>query len=309
MPLAAVLEPLLRGPGGHIVAAVLGAMFGSFANVCIVRWPPTDDHPHGRSIIKPGSHCPSCGHAVRWYDNIPIVSYLLLRGRCRDCGTSFSPRYLLVEAATGLLFLALYHLYVVVLAPWDPLPLRLSRFVIAAAFAFVMVVITFIDLDHKLILNKVTYPSIVAFYGLSLLLPDHSWWQGLVGAAVGYGVIRGVADGYHLLTGRRGLGYGDGKLLAVVGAYQGWQAVMVSLFLGSLIGSVISITYLSVARARARLGAAGDGEGGEGGGAGDDQVPSLRHTEIPFGPFLAAGALAVLFLEPWLRVSFSILYS
>jgi len=293
-PTSPELEALLRGPAAHALAAILGALFGSFANVCIYRWPPTDEHPDGRSVVRPGSHCGACGTPIRWYDNIPFLSYFLLRGRCRSCKATFSPRYLLVEGATAILFAAVYHLDVVVLSPFDPPSVRLLRFGIAAAFVFVMVVITFIDLDHKLILDKVTFPAIPIFYGLSLFLPENDWRHGLVGAVVGYGVIRLVSDGYYLLTKRHGLGYGDGKLLAVVGAYLGWRAVVVSLFLGSMLGAVIGSIALTVSRRKQ-------------GAAGDD-VP-LRHVEIPFGPFLAAAAIAYAFLEPWLRLHFAVLYT
>ncbi len=275
-------EPTLTGWMGHVFAAVLGALFGSFANVCIVRWPPTDDHPDGRSVVKPGSHCPRCGAAIRWYDNVPVLSYFALRGRCRACRAEFSGRYAFVEAATAMLFVAVYHLEVVLLYPGDLLPLRLARFAIAAAFVFVLIVISFIDLDTKLILNRITYPAIPIFYGLGLVLPERAWYHGLVGAAVGYGLIRLVADGYYLLTRRRGLGYGDGKLLAVVGAYLGWQAVVASLFLGSMLGSVIGGAVLVWSR---RAGPAPEG----------DDAPKLRHVEIPFGPFLSLGALEYLF--------------
>ena len=293
-PISPELEALLRGPAAHVLAAILGALFGSFANVCIVRWPPTDEHPGGRSVVRPGSHCGACGTPIRWYDNIPLLSYFLLRGQCRSCKAAFSPRYLLVEGATAILFAAVYHLDVAVLSPFDPPSVRLLRFGIAAAFVFVMVVITFIDLDHKLILDKVTFPAIPIFYGLSLFLPENDWRHGLIGAVVGYGVIRLVADGYYLLTKRHGLGYGDGKLLAVVGAYLGWRAVVVSLFLGSMLGAVIGTVALTVSRRK---------QGAEG-----DDVP-LRHVEIPFGPFLAAAAIAYAFLEPWLRLHFAVLYT
>lgn len=292
--MSADLEALLRGPAAHALAAVLGALFGSFANVCIVRWPPTDEHPEGRSVVRPGSHCGACGTPIRWYDNIPLLSYVTLRGHCRACKASFSPRYLLVEGATAILFAAVYHLNVVLLHPFDLPQLRLLRFVIAAAFVFVMVVITFIDLDHKLILDKITYPAIPIFYGLSLTLPENDWRHGLVGAVVGYGVIRLVSDGYYLLTRRHGLGYGDGKLLAVVGAYLGWRAVVVSLFVGSMLGAVIGSVALVVARRKQAPAA--------------DDVP-LRHVEIPFGPFLAAAAIAYAFLEPWLRLHFWVMYN
>jgi leader peptidase (prepilin peptidase)/N-methyltransferase len=95
------LLALAQSPAALIAAFLLGTLWGSFANVCIYRWPPTDEHPHGRSVVAPGSHCGACGKPVRWYDNVPILSWLWLRGRCRDCQTSFSARYVLVEALTG----------------------------------------------------------------------------------------------------------------------------------------------------------------------------------------------------------------
>jgi leader peptidase (prepilin peptidase)/N-methyltransferase len=292
MPPDEVLEPWARGAFGHAVVFVLGALFGSFANVCIARLPPTEAHPRGRSIVKPGSHCMACGKPVRWYDNIPLLSWLLLRGRCRDCGASFSARYLLVEAATGALFVAAWNLCIVAGFPDDPLPGRTLRFVIYAAFLLALVVITFIDLDHKLILDKITYPAIPVFYGLGLLLPENRWWDGLAGAAAGYGIVRLIADGYYYLTGREGMGYGDGKLLAVIGALLGWQAVAAALVIGSLAGSIIGITVLLVLRARRPPPA--EGEGGE--------PPPLRHAELPFGPFLVTGAVVYLFLHPQIEV-------
>ncbi len=289
MPPDEVLEPFARGAFGYAFAFVLGTLFGSFANVCIARMPPTEEHPRGRSIVRPGSHCQACGQPVRWYDNLPLISWLLLRGRCRSCGAAFSARYLLVEAATGVLFVAAWH-FCLIAFPGDPLSLRALRFVIYATYLLVLVVITFIDLDHKLILDRITYPAIPAFYGLSLLLPEHTWWDGLVGATVGYGLIRLIADGYYHLTGREGMGYGDGKLLALIGALHGWQAVAASLVVGSVTGSIIGVTVLAVARARRPPPAPGE------------EQPPLRHTELPFGPFLVIGAMVHLFLHPQIEV-------
>jgi leader peptidase (prepilin peptidase)/N-methyltransferase len=110
LPPDEVLEPLLTGAGAYVVVFVLGTLFGSFANVCIYRWPPSDAFPTGCSVVRPGSHCGACGKPVRWFDNVPIVAWLWLRGRCRDCGARFSARYLLVEAATAILFVATWHL-------------------------------------------------------------------------------------------------------------------------------------------------------------------------------------------------------
>jgi leader peptidase (prepilin peptidase) / N-methyltransferase len=289
MPPDAVLEGYLLGPIGYVTVAVLGALFGSFANVCILRMPPTEEHPKGRSVARPGSHCGSCGAPIRGYDNIPILSYLWLRGRCRRCGAEFSARYMFVEAATAMIFVALYHLALGPAFAGDELSIAVYRFLVYAAFAFVLVVITFIDLDHKLILDKITYPAIPLFYLLGLALPERGPWDGVLGAAVGYGIIRAISDGYYFMTKREGLGYGDGKLLALVGALLGWQAVVASLFLGSILGSVIGVTAIAVARARDRKPRGDDGEVEE---------VALRHVELPFGPFLAAAALVYVFAWP-----------
>jgi leader peptidase (prepilin peptidase)/N-methyltransferase len=287
---------LLAGPVAYGLAFVLGALFGSFANVCIVRLPPTDEHPRGRSVVSPGSHCGACQAPVAWYDNLPLLSYVILRGCCRRCGAEFSPRYLLVEAATGMIFVAVYHLTVVLGVADAELGDRLIRFAVYAAFSVVMVVIAFIDLDHKLILNKITYPAIPIVYGLAQLLPENSWREGLIGAAVGYGIVRAIADGYWLVFRREGMGYGDGKLLAIVGALLGWKAVVATLFLGAFYGAVVNVPLLLVARLRGK--SAGEGEG-----AGEEPT-SLRHVEVPFGPALAAAAISFLFLEGWLELHF-----
>jgi leader peptidase (prepilin peptidase)/N-methyltransferase len=317
MPPDEVLEPFALSPGAYVTVFVLGTLFGSFANVCIYRWPPTDEHPKGRSVVKPGSHCFSCGKPVRWYDNVPLLAYLWLRGACRDCGATFSPRYLLVEAALGILFVAIYHHTMALAYIDEPMSVRSLRFMVGAAFLFVLVVIAFIDLDHKLILDKMTYPSVPLFYGLGMLLPEAQWYQGLIGAAVGYGVIRIISDGYYYLTGREGLGYGDGKLLAIIGALLGWKAVFFSLFAGSLLGSVIGITAIVIVRARGPEPVADDvdsvveapsetadavQEDGEAIPEEDEDDVSLRHVEVPFGPFLAMAAMIYLFTQPWLHV-------
>ena len=309
------LEMLAASPWGYVAAFVFGTLWGSFANVCIYRWPPSDEHPKGLSVVAPGSHCFACGAAVRWYDNVPLLSFLWLRGRCRDCGAGFSARYLLVEALTGALFAVAWYAAVDVGALWEPLPARLIRFAVIAAFCFVLVVITFIDLDHQLILDKVTYPAIPIFYGLGLAV-GREWKEGLIGAALGYGIVRLVSDGYYFLTKREGLGYGDGKLLAIVGALLGWKGVIFSLFGGSTLGSVIGVAVVVLARrssepltpseskgdAVASHAKSAEGESVDPGEA--DGPPSLRHTALPFGPFLAAAAVVYVFAEPWLAVRF-----
>ena len=328
------LEPLAASPAAYAFAAVLGLLWGSFANVCIYRWPPTAEFPRGRSVVWPGSHCFACGAPIRWYDNVPLASWLWLRGRCRACEAPFSPRYLIVEALTGLLFaLAWWAATADVPAALrgvvhaESFDIRLIRFAIYAAFSLVMVVIAFIDLDHKLILNKVTVPSIAAFYALGLLLPGHAWWSGLVGIAVGYGVPWAIGEAYYRLTGREGLGLGDAMLLALVGALLGWRGVVASLFGGSVIGSVIAIPTVAIARwrgaphLRRRYGLhhcrhrRRDRHGRRRAGASlmvwslvrplrGRARSSLMRTELPFGPFLAMAAVFYLHAEPWIQLYF-----
>ena len=285
----------LKGPLGYVLAGIFGALWGSFANVCIYRMPPTEEHPNGRSVSTPPSHCFECGSKVRWYDNVPLLAFLWLKGACRDCGATFSPRYLFVEAATAMLFVAAFH-YVMHIAFVDESSIKqFAIWGIYAAFLWTMVVITFIDIDHKLILDRVTYKAIPLFYGLGLFLPGRHYSDGLIGALVGYGVVRLISDGYKMLTGRFGMGYGDGKLLAIVGALLGWQAVVISLFAGSVFGSVISIALLSWQKRKSQ---SVDGDSTEG----------IGQMEVPFGPFLVMGAISFLFLVSWFRLKFGLLW-
>src|SRR5262247_1328876 len=135
------LEPLASSPGAYVFVVVLGLLWASFANVCIYRWPPSDEFPKGRSVVVPGSHCFACKKPIAWYDNVPLVSWLWLRGKCRRCGAAFSARYLIVEALTGALFGVAWWATVQVGALLEPFDVRLLRFAIYAAFCFVMVVI------------------------------------------------------------------------------------------------------------------------------------------------------------------------
>jgi leader peptidase (prepilin peptidase) / N-methyltransferase len=317
------LEPLASSPAAYVFVVVLGLLFGSFANVCIYRMPPSDAFPGGRSVVTPGSHCFACTAPIRWYDNVPLVAWLWLRGRCRACGAAFSARYVLVEAVTAALFGVAWWAAVVAMQSFATIEQRLLHFVVYAAFCFVMVVITFIDLDHKLILNKVTIPSVVVFYAVSLLWAERHWYDGLVGAAIGYGLPWVIGEIYYRITRREGLGLGDGMLLAVVGALLGWRGVLVALFGGSMIGSVLGIVALVIARTRAAPdepdgagipdgtddaddtdGTDGDGDGDGDADGTDGRQPSLIRTELPFGPFLAMAALFYLFAEPWFQLHF-----
>lgn len=298
----AQLEALATSPAALAAAFLLGTLWGSFANVCIYRWPPTKEHPHGRSVVSPGSHCGACGKPVRWYDNVPILAWLWLRGRCRDCGTQFSARYILVEALTGVLFATVWWFAVDARAGLEPLDVRVIRAGIGATFAFVMVVILFIDLDHMLILDRVTLPSLAAFYALGTALPERGWQEGLVGAAVGFALVRVVADLFLLLRGKVGMGMGDGKLLAVVGALLGWKGPVVALFLGAALAVVVVIPAMLIRGG----GGNADDDAGDAGDAGESAPPppfpwAVRRTalwSLGFVALVGGGVMAG--LPPWL---------
>lgn len=307
----------LRGTWGtYAFVAWLGALWGSFANVCIYRMPPSEEFPNGRSVVKPPSHCFVCKQRVTWYDNVPILSYLWLRGKCRFCKTQFSGRYVLVEALTGLLFALAWWTAVDVGVLEEAMPTRLIRFGILAAFSFVMVVVIFIDLDHQLILDKVTYPAIPVFYGLGLLLPGQHWAEGLIGAAVGYLFVMIIAESYRLLRGRAGMGYGDAKLLAVIGAWLGYQGVYAGLFGGALVGAVVVLLVLGVRKLMKRAKPAatpvlaiagantGDASPPATGDIPEASPASIGSMAVPFGPFIAVAALFYAFASPHYVISF-----
>ncbi|MFN0252499.1 MAG: prepilin peptidase [Kofleriaceae bacterium] len=237
----AELEPLASSYGAYAFAVLLGLLWGSFANVCIYRWPPSEEHPKGRSVVAPGSHCFVCKTPIRWYDNVPLISWLWLRGKCRSCKAAFSSRYLVVEALVGVLFGVAWWMNVTAGVLFEPFDERLVRFAVSCTFCFTMVVIAFIDIDHKLILHRVW--SVLVFYGLSLAL-GHDWWVGLAGAAIGFVLPWAIGEIYLITTGREGLGKGDNVLLAIIGALLGWRGVVAALFLGALSGSIVGVLVL-----------------------------------------------------------------
>ncbi|MFH0902519.1 MAG: prepilin peptidase [Pseudomonadota bacterium] len=271
----------MASPPGYAVALLLGAMLGSFANVCILRIPA------GASIVRPGSRCLSCGNPIAWYDNIPVFSYLLLRGRCRACRAQFSPRYMLVEAGMAMLAVATYHHVTVAFEGAASPTYQLGLWGSYLLLELVLVVLAFIDIDHRLIPDRITWPAIPFFLLLGMALGELPWWDLLLGAALGYGVVRGISDGYYYLTKREGLGLGDGKLLAIVGGMFGWRGVLFSLLGGSLVGTLVGLPAVIISRARAQH---TDQQANE-------PNVSLRHVELPFGPFIVVAALAFLFLK------------
>src|SRR5690242_4080831 len=206
----------------NVFAFIFGAVIGSFLNVCICRLPKNE------SVVFPPSRCPQCGFRIPFYDNVPIVSWLLLRGKCRSCAAPISPQYPIVELINALLTLFLFMKF----GPSLP-------FLVLFLFCSAMVVITFIDLEHQIIPDCITLPGIVAGFLFSLFIPQLGWQNSLLGIVVGGGSLLVVAYGYELLTKKEGMGGGDIKLLAMMGAFFGWKAVFFIIFVSSLIGSVI----------------------------------------------------------------------
>jgi leader peptidase (prepilin peptidase)/N-methyltransferase len=225
-----------------------GLVIGSFLNVCIYRL------PRHESVAWPGSHCTSCDRALSWYENIPVVSWTVLRGRCRTCHARISMQYPIVEAVTGALFLAAYYAFG--LTPLLPVRLLL---------ACTMIVLFAIDLEHQILPNTITIPGIVIGFALSVFLPP-GWRSSLAGLLVGGLFPFLIAEVYARVRGREGMGMGDFKMLAMVGAFLGWPLAWLTLILACVLGIVIGGGALLISR----RGLA---------------------TRIPFGTFIAVAAL------------------
>ena len=230
------------------LVAALGLAVGSFLNVCIYRV------PRGESVASPPSRCPSCGLALRWFDNVPLLSYLWLRGRCRTCRTTVSPLYPLVEAATALVFLLQYWQL-----GWQPL------IAVRLVFAAAMIVLFVIDLQHRILPNVITLPGVVIGVGASVFF-EPGWRASLIGVAAGGGVLWAVGEAYFRIRGEEGMGMGDVKMLGMIGAFLGWQHMLVTLLIASLAGSAFGGGMILLNRG------------------------SMKYA-LPLGSFLAAGAL------------------
>jgi leader peptidase (prepilin peptidase)/N-methyltransferase len=236
--------------GGVVAIAFLaGLIIGSFLNVCIHRIPAEE------SIVWPGSRCPSCRSAVRWYDNLPVLSYFALGGRCRDCATRISLRYPAVELLTAIAFAVLW-------SRGFPPPVATLYCVLAACY----IVISFIDIDHKIIPDVITIPSLWVAPLVAVVIGQISLKESLIGIAVGGGVLWAIAAGYEKIRKQEGMGFGDVKLLAMVGGFQGWEASLFSLIIGSILGTIVGLSLMIARRGRLDM-------------------------EIPFGPFIIAGAV------------------
>jgi leader peptidase (prepilin peptidase)/N-methyltransferase len=255
---------LLRSPAFETTALLLGLVVGSFANVCIHRL------PRRQSVVAPPSRCPSCGALIRARDNVPVVSWLVLRGRCRSCQASISPRYPAVEAANGLLWLAL----AVLRGP------RAQTFV-AMALVTALLVLSLIDLEHQLLPDAITLPGVAAGLAASFLpgSPVRPL-AALLAAAGGWLAFAAVAKGYQRVRGVEGLGQGDWKMAAMLGAFLGWQPLLLTVLLASVAGTLVGLGAVAL---RGR---------------------DLRHA-LPLGTFLGAAGVATVFfgdaLLAWYR--------
>ena len=238
----------------YIFFTAVGAVVGSFLNVLIFRI------PDGQSIVLPSSHCPKCGHAVRVYDNIPIISYLILRGKCRDCHEKISVQYPVVEAITALISLFLF------------LKFGLSfKYLSSFIFTCALITITFIDLRHQIIPDVISLPGIPVFFLLAVFFMNLTIWESLLGILIGGGCLFAIAFTYEIITKREGMGGGDIKLLAMLGAFLGWKSLFFILFVSSLLGAVIGVSAMII--------------------KGQD----MKYA-VPFGPFLSIAAVLYLFV-------------
>src|SRR5262245_19429840 len=236
-------------------AAAFGAVAGSFLNVIIYRL------PLGKSVVWPSSACPHCGRELSWYENIPVVSWLVLRARCRTCRARISARYPLVEALTAAMFAAAW---------WDygPGPLLVSRLVFGCA----LIALFAIDLEHHLLPNAITLPGIVAVFIFSFFA-EPGWIASLIGAVAGYGVLLAMFYFYLWWRKQEGLGMGDLKMLAMIGAFLGWKLMIAALLLASVSGSLVGLVMIATRRAN---------------------LQSL----LPYGCFLALGAAVAASVGP-----------
>jgi leader peptidase (prepilin peptidase)/N-methyltransferase len=242
---------MIATPGTLVIAGLFGLVVGSFLNVCIYRL------PRGKSVVFPPSACGSCQRELRWFENVPVVSWAVLGGKCARCQAPISIQYPLVELVTGLPFVAT--------AAVTPVgPLLAARLLFACA----LVVLFAIDLEHQILPNVITLPGIVVGLAFALVGPP-GWRASLVGAALGGGVLYAIAAGYYYVRHEDGLGMGDVKMLAMIGAFLGWQQMLLTLVLASFAGALVGMAIIALQRG------------------------SMKYA-LPFGTFLAVGALAAM---------------
>lgn len=239
---------MIPGWLGVTLAAVAGLCVGSFLNVCIYRLPLR------QSLLYPRSRCTSCARQLTWLDNIPVLSWVALRGRCRTCRAPVSVMYPIVEIVTAAVFVSGYLLYGVT-----------AIGAVRVAFACALIVLFVIDLQHRILPNVITLPGIVIGFACSFFLPP-GWRDSLIGIAIGGGTLFLIAEAYYRLRNVEGLGMGDVKLLGMIGAFLGWQLVLLTLIVASFAGSLVGVALIASGRGNMKL-------------------------ALPFGTFLAVGAV------------------
>ena len=252
----------------YVITIVIGLMVGSFLNVVIARVPQQlqwqwrgklEGLPKPAGVAGPVSRCPSCQQPIRWRDNLPLISFLILKGHCRSCNTAISGRYPLVEALCAGLSLVVV---IVMGAQWTTLA--------ALIFTWGLIALTFIDLEHFLLPDRLTLPLLAIGLGVNAVNTFTDLISALVGAIAGYGSFWIVFHGFRIVTGKEGMGHGDFKLLAALGAWMGWQMLPLIILLSAGTGAIIGITMLILQQHQ-------------------------RGQQVPFGPYLAgAGWLALL---------------
>lgn len=241
----------------QIIIFIFGMCIGSFVNVCIYRLPAS------KSIIEPlRSICPNCGSIIRFYDNIPVLSYLLLKGQCRCCNKPISYRYPLVELISGAFALCTF-------LKFGPTPEAFVYF----SFITALLVITFIDINHKIIPDIITIPGIPAGFLASFAIQSITYKESLLGLLAGGGSLLLVWWIYYLIKKTEGIGGGDIKLMAMIGAITGWQGVIFTIFVSSLVGTLVGITIILRTKKGIKI-------------------------AVPFGPFLSIGATTYIFFGP-----------
>jgi leader peptidase (prepilin peptidase)/N-methyltransferase len=238
-----------------LIVAAFGGVVGSFLNVCIYRLPIHE------SVVWPASACPHCRRALSWYENIPILSFLALRGRCRTCANTIGWRYPIIEALTAVMFAAAWWYY-------GPGLLFASR----VLFGCALIVLFAIDLEHHLLPNVITVPGIAVGFVFACFTGP-GWQASLIGIIVGGGVLFLIAEAYYRVRREEGLGMGDVKMLAMIGAFLGWKLTLVTLMLASVGGSAIGLLLIAGRR--------GD----------------MKYA-LPFGTFLALGAAGAAAIGP-----------
>ena len=236
-----------------VYVLVAGLCIGSFLNVCIYRL------PLNKSIVKPRSCCPICSHIIQWYENIPLLSYIFLMGKCRGCRNRISLRYPMIELLTGLFAISTF-------LKFGLTPQALIYYIFICA----LIIITFIDIDHFIIPDVISLPGIPLGFLAVFFLPEITYKESLLGILVGGGSLLVVLKTYHFITKEDGMGFGDVKILSMIGAFLGWKAVLFTIFVSSVIGTLTGFLTMIFK---------GDG---------------LKQA-LPYGPFLAIGAIAYLF--------------